>query len=100
MFGAAPNAVDEPEKILLRVASWAWISRPMTVSHSITSYSVPARAACQSVQPAGIGARPTKQQRLAEMRADQLQPDRQVATADEAARDGDARQAGEVAPIV
>jgi hypothetical protein len=28
--------VDDPEKILLRVASCAWISRPMTVSQSIS----------------------------------------------------------------
>ena len=32
---AAPYAVAEPEKILERVASCAWISRPMTVSHSM-----------------------------------------------------------------
>ena len=28
--GAAPNAVEQPQKILLRVRSWAWTSSPMT----------------------------------------------------------------------
>ena len=31
----APNAVDAPEKIFERVASWVWTSSPMTVSHFI-----------------------------------------------------------------
>ncbi len=31
-FGAAPKAVLAPEKILLTVDSWAWVSRPMTTS--------------------------------------------------------------------
>jgi hypothetical protein len=33
VLGAAPNAVDAPEKIFDRVESWAWVSRPMTISH-------------------------------------------------------------------
>ena len=33
-----------PEKILLRVASWAWISRPMTVSQLIVPPPAPAGA--------------------------------------------------------
>jgi hypothetical protein len=32
VFGSAPKAVDEPLKILLKVDSWAWVSRPMTTS--------------------------------------------------------------------
>jgi hypothetical protein len=32
VFGAAPKAVEAPLKILLRVDSWAWVSRPMTTS--------------------------------------------------------------------
>jgi len=37
VLGPAPNAVAAPEKIFERVASWAWISSPITVSHSIAS---------------------------------------------------------------
>jgi hypothetical protein len=29
VFGAAPNLVLQPQKILLAVQSWAWTSRPM-----------------------------------------------------------------------
>src|SRR5512134_3088978 len=35
VFGAAPNAVDAPEKILLFVSSCACVSMPITVSHAI-----------------------------------------------------------------
>jgi hypothetical protein len=35
VFGAAPNAVAAPEKILDLVESWACVSIPMTVSHFI-----------------------------------------------------------------
>ena len=31
-FGGAPKAVLQPQKILVRVRSWAWISSPMTGS--------------------------------------------------------------------
>src|SRR5512140_2390322 len=37
-FGAAPNAVEQAQKIWLRVESWAWTSSPMTVSNAIVSY--------------------------------------------------------------
>jgi len=32
VFGAAPNAVDAPEKIFDTVESCAWVSMPMTIS--------------------------------------------------------------------
>jgi hypothetical protein len=31
-LGGAPNAVGQPQKILLAVSSWAWISSPITAS--------------------------------------------------------------------
>src|SRR4051812_876074 len=33
VFGGAPKAVLQPQKIFERVSSWAWISRPMTGSN-------------------------------------------------------------------
>src|SRR3569833_455115 len=44
VLGGAPYAVAAPEKILLLVASWALISSPMTVSHSIRASSIVASA--------------------------------------------------------
>jgi hypothetical protein len=35
VFGGAPKAVEQPQKILVLVLSWAWISSPMTVTNSI-----------------------------------------------------------------
>jgi hypothetical protein len=32
VFGGAPNAVLQPQKIFEAVRSWAWISRPITGS--------------------------------------------------------------------
>ena len=32
VLGSAPNAVEARLKILLRVESWAWVSKPMTTS--------------------------------------------------------------------
>src|SRR5688572_27021377 len=36
VFGGAPNVVLQPQKILLAVSSWQWISRPMTGSSEDT----------------------------------------------------------------
>ena len=48
-FGAAPNCVAAPEKIFDAVDNCAWVSSPMTVSHSM-AYSTPAGCRkCQSV---------------------------------------------------
>jgi hypothetical protein len=33
-FGGAPNDVLQPQKIFVRVCSWAWISSPMTGSNA------------------------------------------------------------------
>ena len=33
VLGVAPNLVEQPQNILLSVKSWAWISRPITVSY-------------------------------------------------------------------
>src|SRR3569833_3369878 len=44
VLGGATYAVAAPVKILLLVASWAWISSPMTVSHSIRASSFVASA--------------------------------------------------------
>ncbi len=33
VFGGAPKLVGQPQKILVRVASWQWTSRPMTGSY-------------------------------------------------------------------
>jgi len=35
VLGAAPKAVDAPEKIFDAVDSCAWVSSPMTISHVI-----------------------------------------------------------------
>jgi hypothetical protein len=32
VLGGAPNRVEQPQKILVAVSSWAWISSPMTAS--------------------------------------------------------------------
>jgi hypothetical protein len=34
VFGGDPNVVLQPQKILLAVSSWQWISRPMTGSNA------------------------------------------------------------------
>src|SRR5687767_3906215 len=39
VFGAAPNAVDAPEKIFERVLSCTCVSIPMTVSQPFTSFT-------------------------------------------------------------
>src|SRR5258708_35545878 len=86
-FGGAPYAVEEPEKIFERVASWAWISSPMTVSHSLMrsrSSCVAWRCVHVPVGHALQGMSGGENARLAEGRADDLQPDGQAT--DEAAR--------------
>ena len=37
LFGGEPNAVLQPQKILVSVRSWAWISSPMTGSNDMGS---------------------------------------------------------------
>ena len=44
VFGAAPKAVEHPQKIFVFVRSWAWISSPMTGSNPLdTRGIVPSR---------------------------------------------------------
>src|SRR5436853_6650362 len=43
VFGGAPNRVEQPQKILLRVRSWACTSRPITGSKSETGTLAPLR---------------------------------------------------------
>jgi hypothetical protein len=33
VLGGAPNATPHPQNIFETVSSWAWISRPITVSY-------------------------------------------------------------------
>jgi hypothetical protein len=35
VLGGAPKAVEQPQKILVRVLSWAWTSSPMTGVNSM-----------------------------------------------------------------
>jgi hypothetical protein len=37
VFGGSPNESAHEQNIFVRVASWTWISRPMTGSHSLDS---------------------------------------------------------------
>jgi hypothetical protein len=40
VLGAAPNAVDEPEKIFEAVLSCTWVSSPMVISQVIKCVAV------------------------------------------------------------
>src|SRR3982751_2429608 len=42
VFGGAPNAVEQPQKIFVLVRSWAWTSSPMTGSQSPTGLTAEA----------------------------------------------------------
>src|SRR5512137_941128 len=53
-FGSAPNAVDEPEKILLAVVSWACVSSPITTSHCIAGSLVQGFGRILAQQPARL----------------------------------------------
>src|SRR5690348_12803119 len=90
VFGAAPNAVDAPEKIFDAVVSCAWVSRPMTISQVIVEVGSNAlvesrRDARMPVGRLLIGVRGGEHARLVPVVADELQSHRQVARA-EAAR--------------
>ena len=52
VLGAPPNWVVQAQKILLRVASSTWVSRPMTVSQVMSVSPLPVRAGA-SRYPAG-----------------------------------------------
>src|SRR5699024_11936321 len=40
VLGSLPNAVEQPQKILVLVASSVWTSSPITISHSIVLASL------------------------------------------------------------
>ena len=53
VFGAPPNSVEQPQKILLRVRSWAWTSSPRTTWKSETGiYGASRRAPSAPPEPA------------------------------------------------
>ena len=54
VFGAAPNPLGQRQNIFVRVFSWTWISRPMTVSqrHRRRSGTTSKARACSSAWPA------------------------------------------------
>src|SRR5437868_8742095 len=91
VLGAAPKAVEAPEKILEAVDSCVCVSRPITTSHCMAVFLIsmlpvcrpgPARAAGCLSGPGGLaqvpvgglleGVRSVQQRRLAEVVADQL----------------------------
>src|SRR5688500_2091384 len=81
VFGAAPNAVEAPEKIFERVFNWACTSSPMTVSQpAFTRSPVHLNTGGHLQMPIGIQlvlVRNVQHLRLAEVVADDLQPDRE-----------------------
>src|SRR5262245_20143049 len=92
VFGAPPNAVDAPEKILLAVESCACVSRPITTSQVTVSASLsePGRHAAMPVGGALIGVRDAEHLRFFEVVGHELQSDRPVLGA-ETARNAHAR---------
>src|ERR1700753_2037391 len=42
-FGSSPKESSQPQNIFVRVASWTWISRPITASSSAMGSSLPAQ---------------------------------------------------------
>src|SRR5512139_1323514 len=94
VLGAAPNAVEVPEKILDAVDSCACVSSPTTTSHSPMAPDSRRRTQV----PVGgllVPMRDLEQACLAEVGGVELQPDRQAA-AGEPARYGHRGQAGQV----
>src|SRR3954452_13258500 len=71
VFGGSPKEVSQPQNIFVRVASWMWISRPITGSSSDTC-----GAPVEAERPLQ-GVRRVEQLVLAEGRPGQLQPHRQ-----------------------
>ena len=103
MFGAAPNLFAHPQNILLSVLSCVWTSRPITGSQSSrcahAAASFAAGGTRTGVQSASSITWPgAEEQRLREVRADELRADREVLALGrhDAARDDEPRDAGEV----
>ena len=108
VFGGSPKLSSQPQNILVRVASWTWISSPITGSQRAMSPAARREAArakslsARSQDPRrprveadgaleGVGH--VEQAVLAEGRADELQPDGEPVR--QAAGDRQRRQAGE-----
>src|ERR1700729_3994123 len=51
-FGSSPKESSQPQNIFVRVASWTWVSRPITASRSTTDPSLPGRGFARGVYEA------------------------------------------------
>src|SRR5213082_422882 len=75
VLAAAPNCVEQPQKIFERVRSWAWTSRPITGSKSAIGIS----AALQHRRQGALGgfrrSGETQERLFLERLANQLQAD-------------------------
>src|SRR5690606_23500937 len=108
VLGSAPNLVLQPHHTFASVSSSAWISSPMTTSYSVTGFTIVSVAIdvnllARPPGPAGacrprqllVRVRRLQHLRVAEGRADELQPDRQPVRA-HAAGHGQRRQPRQV----
>src|SRR5262245_55492992 len=91
VLSAPPNSVLHPQKILLRVSSWACTSRPITGSQSDAPMSGHLRRAAMPVRGRLVGGGGAEDRGLVERLAQELQPDGQPALG-EAAGQAHARQ--------
>src|SRR5579859_308071 len=83
VLGAAPKAVDAPENIFERVESCTCVSRPMTISQSM-SLQNPARRVPVPVGDFLILVCDAEHPRLGEIAPDDVQSDRQAPVAESA----------------
>ena len=79
VFSPAPKPTGQRQNIFVRVLSWTWISSPMTGSQSPLVRAVTAQPRRHDVEADRALERVAgaEERVLAELRADQLQPDRQ-----------------------
>ena len=49
MFGSSPKESSQPQNIFVRVASWTWISSPITASSSATASASPPAVASNPI---------------------------------------------------
>src|SRR6266702_7964275 len=97
-FGSPPKAVEQPQKILLRVRSWACTSSPITTSKSETPISVlQSRGGWQRPDLTLERARGAQEHRLVEGPADELQAHRHPLRRVQAAGQRDPGQRRQVA---
>ena len=103
VLGSAPNSVAAPENSLALEMTWAWTSRPSTISQAAVAAfdvvvplrSCSSRRLCREARRLLEHLGGAEQRRLVEGLADELQAERQ-AVFREARRHRDARQAGEI----